>query len=67
MGLGSGIGDPGYGKNLFRIQDPGVKKAPDPSKVEKNGPQLLVEIERKRTLSLSQSWFIWSVLNFLSH
>jgi hypothetical protein len=28
MGLGSGIRDPE--KNLFRIQDPGVKKAPDP-------------------------------------
>ncbi len=24
------IRDPGSGKNLFRIQDPGVKKAPDP-------------------------------------
>jgi hypothetical protein len=23
-------GDPGSGKNLFRIPDPGVKKAPDP-------------------------------------
>jgi hypothetical protein len=30
MGLGSGIWDPGSGKNLFRISDPGVKKAPDP-------------------------------------
>jgi hypothetical protein len=30
MSLGSGIRDPGYGKNLFRIPDPGVKKAPDP-------------------------------------
>ncbi len=32
MGLGSGIRDPGSGKNLFRIPDPGpgVKKAPDP-------------------------------------
>jgi hypothetical protein len=29
MGLGSGIRDPGSGKNLFRIPDPGVKKAPD--------------------------------------
>jgi hypothetical protein len=28
MGLGSGI--PGSGKNLFRIPEPGVKKAPDP-------------------------------------
>ncbi len=32
MGLGSGIRDPGSGKNLFRIPypGPGVKKAPDP-------------------------------------
>jgi hypothetical protein len=30
MGLGSGIRDPGSGKNLFRIPDPGVKKALDP-------------------------------------
>ncbi len=26
----TGIRDPGSGKNLFRIPDPGVKKAPDP-------------------------------------
>jgi hypothetical protein len=30
MGLGSVIRDPGSGRNLFRIPDPGVKKAPDP-------------------------------------
>jgi hypothetical protein len=30
MVLGSGIRDPGSGENLFRIPDPGVKKAPDP-------------------------------------
>jgi hypothetical protein len=30
MGLGSGIRDPGSGKNLFQIPDPGIKKAPDP-------------------------------------
>jgi len=30
MVLGSGIRDPGSGKNIFRILDPGVKKAPDP-------------------------------------
>ncbi len=30
IGLGSGIRDPGSGKNIFRIPDPGVKKAPDP-------------------------------------
>jgi len=28
--FGSGIRDPGSGKSLFRIPDPGVKKAPDP-------------------------------------
>jgi hypothetical protein len=27
---GLGIRDPGSGKNLFRIPDPGIKKAPDP-------------------------------------
>jgi hypothetical protein len=30
MVFGSGNRDPGSGKNLFWIQDPGVKKAPDP-------------------------------------
>jgi hypothetical protein len=30
MGLGSVIRDPGSGKKLFRIPDPGVKNAPDP-------------------------------------
>ncbi len=30
MDLGSGIRDQGSGQNLFRIPDPGVKKAPDP-------------------------------------
>ena len=30
MGLGYGIRNPGSGKNLFRIPDPGVKNAPDP-------------------------------------
>ncbi len=30
MDLGSWIKDRGTGKNLFRIPDPGVKKAPDP-------------------------------------
>jgi hypothetical protein len=28
--LGSGIRDPGSGKNLFGIPDPGVETAPDP-------------------------------------
>jgi hypothetical protein len=30
MDLGSGIRDPRTGKNLFRIPDPGFKKAPEP-------------------------------------
>jgi hypothetical protein len=30
MVLGSGIRDPGSGKNLFRIPDPGLKKHPIP-------------------------------------
>ncbi len=30
MVLGSGIRDPGSGKNLFRIPDPGVNKHPIP-------------------------------------
>jgi hypothetical protein len=30
MSLGSGVRDPGSGINLFRIPDPGVKKAPNP-------------------------------------
>jgi hypothetical protein len=30
MDLVSGIRDPGSGKKLFRIPDPGVKKAPNP-------------------------------------
>jgi hypothetical protein len=30
MSLGSRIRDTGSGINLFRIPDPGVKKAPDP-------------------------------------
>jgi hypothetical protein len=30
MGLGYGIRNPGSGKNLFRIPDPGAKKHPIP-------------------------------------
>ncbi len=37
MGLESGIRDPGSGTNLFRIPDPGIKKAPDPG----SGPATL--------------------------
>jgi hypothetical protein len=35
---GSEIRNPGFGKNLFRIPDPGVKKAPDPgSRIRNSG------------------------------
>jgi hypothetical protein len=34
------VWDPGSGKNLFRIPDPGVKKAPDPgSQIPDPDPQ----------------------------
>jgi hypothetical protein len=42
---GFGIRDPGSGKNLFRIPDPGVKKAPDP------GSATLVLFNQKLSLS----------------
>jgi hypothetical protein len=38
----SGIRDPGSGKNLFRIPDPGVKKAPDPGSFIKNQTEQFV-------------------------
>ncbi len=41
MGLGSGIRDPGSEKNLFRIPDPGVKKAPDTGSESESGVLLL--------------------------
>ncbi len=46
MALGFGIRDPGPGirKNLFRIPDPGVKKAPDPG----SGSATLFETKRNR-------------------
>ncbi len=49
MVLGSGIRDPGSGKNLFRfrIPDPGVKKAPDRGsriRIRNTGPEILTWI-----------------------
>ncbi len=37
--LGPGIRDPGSGKNLFRIPDPGVKNAPDPGSGSATQPE----------------------------
>ena len=45
---GSEIRDPGSGKNLFRIPDPGVKKAPDPG----SGSATLVGSNEKNLLVL---------------
>ncbi len=47
MGLGSGIRDPGSGKNPFRIPDPGVKKAPDPGS---GSATLIFSITRQQNL-----------------
>jgi hypothetical protein len=63
MDLGSGIRDPGSGKNLFRIPDPGVQKAPDPG----SGSATLIEsvqlahlrnsnLSKKLQSKLSISW-----------
>jgi hypothetical protein len=39
------VWDPGSGKNLFRIPDPGVKKAPDPkSRIRNTGKQFTNKI-----------------------
>jgi hypothetical protein len=53
------IWDPGSGKNLFRIPDPGVKKAPDPGSgsatLQKN--ELLTLMTMKGSFSLRNwSW-----------
>jgi hypothetical protein len=55
MGLGSGIRDPGSGKNLFWIPDPGVKKAPDPGSATLNFPKL-VSSQVASGLNLAQKW-----------
>jgi hypothetical protein len=39
--------DPGSGKNLFRILDPGVKKAPDPESRIRNNTDRIVILARR--------------------
>jgi hypothetical protein len=41
------VWDPGSGKNLFRIPNPGVKKAPDPG----SGSATLGKFKKKSTLA----------------
>ncbi len=48
MVLGSRIRDPGSGKNLFRIPDPGVKKAPDPGSRIRIRNTALEEVDEAR-------------------
>jgi hypothetical protein len=55
MGLGSWIRDPGSGKNLFRIPDPRVKKAPDPG----SGSATLVLVENYSEGSLMLDYMVY--------
>ncbi len=50
---GSGIRDPGSGKNLFRIPDPGVKKAPDPGS---GSATLIIFIPDRK---ITATYFTW--------
>jgi hypothetical protein len=50
MVLGSGIRDPGSGKNLFRIPDPGVKKHPIPDP----GSRIRIRNTDRQTAMLGQ-------------
>jgi hypothetical protein len=50
--IGFGIRDPGSGKNLFRIPDPGVKKAPDPGSGSATKPKIEI-YNWKTTIYLS--------------
>jgi hypothetical protein len=45
------VWDPGSGKNLFRIPDPGVKKAPDPG----SGSATLINTERFYSSTVARS------------
>jgi hypothetical protein len=52
MSFGSGIRDPGSGINLFRIPDPGVKKAPNPG----FGSATLYKMNKNTTAVISDEW-----------
>jgi hypothetical protein len=45
--------DPGSGKNLFRIPDPGVKKAPDPG----SGSATLSTVLKNEDISLYKYYY----------
>jgi hypothetical protein len=47
------VWDPGSGKNLFRIPDPGVKKAPDPgSRIRIRNTDLNTAIYQNQTMAI---------------
>jgi hypothetical protein len=50
---GSEIRDPGSGKNLFRIPDPGVKKAPIP---DPGSATLHTKIEKGQKFHVLKYW-----------
>jgi hypothetical protein len=49
------VWDPGSGKNLFRIPDPGVKKAPDP---ESGSATLILNLHKDMEENFSGHCFV---------
>jgi hypothetical protein len=61
MGLGYGIRNPGSGKNLFRIPDPGVKNAPDPGS---GSPTLVADLNFFPQFCGSETGWIGIILTY---
>jgi hypothetical protein len=61
MGLGYGIQNPGSGKNLFRIPDPGVKNAPDPGS---GSPTLVADLNFFPQFCGSETGWIGIILTY---
>jgi hypothetical protein len=56
MSLGSGIRDPGSGINLFRIPDPGFKKAPIPDPGSGSATLIVIIINFFKTLQCTDCY-----------
>jgi hypothetical protein len=56
------IWDPGSGKNLFRIPDPGVKKAPDPGS---GSATLHPALKNRNFIIFSILWVIFALLGLV--
>jgi hypothetical protein len=50
--------DPGSGKNLFRIPDPGVKKAPDPGSGSATMLTVVVSVERLEAVLWIRNYYL---------